>query len=70
MKDEEIEEFYLSLEELITISEVFNEICNGVRIDSREFQTRIGVTKEEASFLMEKIQSEIRKKRQFDTKET
>ena len=43
----------IPLDELITIQNALNEICHGIEVF--EFQTRIGVTKEEVKILMEKI---------------
>ncbi len=49
----------LSIDELLTIHQSLNEVCNG--IDLFEFQTRIGVSREEVLHLM-KIISQIIKK--------
>lgn len=49
-------EVRLSIDELLTIHQSLNEVCNG--IDLFEFQTRIGVSREEVLHLM-KIISQI-----------
>ncbi|MDF7669603.1 hypothetical protein PT276_10175 [Orbaceae bacterium ESL0721] len=43
----------LSYEELLMLNAIFNEVCNG--IDVFEFETRIGATKEEVSYLLRQI---------------
>ena len=49
-------EVRLSIDELLTIHQSLNEVCNG--IDLFEFQTRIGVSREEVLHLM-KITGQI-----------
>ncbi len=46
-------EVKLSIDELLTIHQSLNEVCNG--IDLFEFQTRIGVSREEVLHLMKEI---------------
>ena len=45
----------LSEHELTIMSNVLNEVCNGVHIEDPEFQTRIGVTREEARNLLQAV---------------
>lgn len=52
-------EVRLSHEELLTIHQSLNEVCNG--IDLFEFQTRIGVSREEVLQLMKIIGQLINK---------
>lgn len=47
----------MSIDELITIYQSLNEVCNG--IDLFEFQTRIGVPREEVSALMKILSKAI-----------
>lgn len=49
----------ISIDDLITIHQSLNEVCNG--IDLFEFQTRIGVTREEVDHLMDVINQIIQK---------
>jgi hypothetical protein len=49
----------LSVDELLTIHQSLNEVCNG--IDLFEFQTRVGVSREEVSQLMNIISEIISK---------
>ncbi len=49
----------ISTDDLITIHQSMNEVCNG--IDLFEFQTRIGVTREEVVNLMKIIDQIIEK---------
>lgn len=60
-------EVRLSIDDLITIHQSMNEVCNG--IDLFEFQTRIGVSREEVSNLMRIINQIIEKIEQY-SKET
>lgn len=57
--DEHSAEVRLSIDELFTIHQSLNEICNG--IDLFEFQTRIGVSREEVLYLMKTISQIINK---------
>jgi hypothetical protein len=41
--------------ELVTVNNALNEVCNGVHIGDAEFETRLGVTREEARALLLKI---------------
>ncbi|MBS0655627.1 MAG: hypothetical protein JSR46_07615 [Verrucomicrobia bacterium] len=50
-------EILLSIDELLTIHQSLNEICNG--IDVFEFQTRIGVSREEVVELMKEFATVI-----------
>ena len=43
----------LTIDELVTISNALNEICNAFAVP--EFQTRIGVSVEEAQGLLKKV---------------
>ena len=52
-------EVQLSIDDLITIHQSLNEVCNGIHLF--EFQTRIGVSKEEVSHLMTTISQIINK---------
>ena len=45
----------LSKEELGTINNALNEVCNGIAIEEWEFETRMGCTLVEAKNLLEKI---------------
>lgn len=47
----------LSYDDLVIVNNIFNEVCNG--LDVFEFETRIGKTKEEICYLLEKIGSII-----------
>lgn len=49
----------LSIDELLTIHQSLNEVCNG--IDLFEFQTRMGVSREEVLHLMKVISQIIKK---------
>lgn len=49
----------ISIDELLTIHQSLNEVCNG--IDLFEFQTRIGVSREEVACLMKIINQIIDK---------
>lgn len=51
--DEASAELTLTLDELLTLHQSLNEVCNG--IDLFEFQTRLGVTREEALLLMDAL---------------
>ncbi len=51
--------FKISLDDLITIHQALNEVCNGLYIF--EFQIRLGVSREEAIMLMEEINHIINK---------
>jgi len=42
-------------EELAAITNALNEVCNGVDIDDREFQTRLGVTRQELRAILETV---------------
>ena len=41
--------------ELVILNNALNEVCNGVDIEDAEFQTRLGVTRDEARALLLKI---------------
>ena len=45
----------LSREELGSIGNALNEVCNGVHIHDAEFQTRLGVTRNELRTLLDQI---------------
>ena len=55
--DSKSAEIQISIDELITIHQTLNEVCNG--IDLFEFQTRIGVSREEVLHLMKEIKKII-----------
>jgi hypothetical protein len=42
-------------DELVIINNALNEVCNGLRIDDDEFQTRIGYTRAAGEKLLKKI---------------
>ncbi|PAX08183.1 hypothetical protein [Sphingomonas lenta] len=44
-----------SADELNMLNNCLNELCNGVRIEDWEFQTRIGWTRAEVRELLDKI---------------
>src|SRR2546423_739685 len=46
--------------EMMLISNALNEVCNGVHIDDFEFQTRLGVSREEARRLLRQIHERLR----------
>jgi hypothetical protein len=37
------------------VHNAINEVCNGIHIDDCEFQTRIGITRDELSAVLKKI---------------
>ncbi len=45
----------LSEDELRTINNALNEVCNGVHIDEADFQTRLGVNRDEALAILAEI---------------
>lgn len=45
----------LSLDDLEIINGALNEICNGVHIDDWEFRARMGVDREEAQALCDRV---------------
>ena len=45
----------LSKEELGTINNALNEVCNGIAIEEWEFETRMGCTSVETKDLLEKV---------------
>jgi hypothetical protein len=47
----------VSEDELAAINNALNEVCNGVDIDDREFQTRLGVTRHQLQRLLTQIRS-------------
>jgi hypothetical protein len=47
--------------ELVGITNAVNEVCNGVDIDDREFQTRLGLTREQLRVVLGELQSAINK---------
>lgn len=51
--------FLLSLNhyELVAINNSLNEICNGVDIEDAEFETRLGVSREELRSILKVINS-------------
>ena len=52
-------EVKISIDELLTIHQSLNEVCHG--IDLFEFQTRIGVSKDEELGIMKEISQIIKK---------
>lgn len=49
-----------SADELFLINNALNEVCNGVHIEDWEFQTRLGVPREEALKLLTKVSKALR----------
>lgn len=47
----------LDADEVLTLSNALNEVCNGVEIDDFEFRTRIGVEREQARKLLHRLRS-------------
>ena len=47
----------MSRGELILINNALNEVCNGLHMDEYEFQTRLGVSVEDARRLLRRIQA-------------
>jgi hypothetical protein len=45
----------MTAEELGTLSNALNEVCNGVHIDDRDFQTRVGVDRDVALEMLRRI---------------
>jgi hypothetical protein len=56
-------EIAISFNELLTLHQSLNEICNGIEIF--EFQTHLGATREEALLLMETLDLIISKMETF-----
>ncbi len=50
----------LTRADLLLINNALNEVCNGVHIEDFEFQTRLGVSREEASALLRRISERLR----------
>lgn len=46
-------------DEIIMLNNCLNELCNGVRIEDWEFQTRIGWMRSEVQMLLSKINSAL-----------
>ncbi len=61
--DSKSAELTLTLDELLTLHQSLNEVCNGIEIF--EFETRMGVSEEEASSLMDAIREVIFKIRTY-----
>lgn len=59
--DSKSAELALTLDELLTLHQSLNEVCNGIEIF--EFETRMGVSEKEASSLMNAIREVIFKMR-------
>jgi hypothetical protein len=45
----------ITAEELVTLSNALNEVCNGIHIDDRDFQTRVGVDRGVAIEMLRRI---------------
>lgn len=45
----------LTRDELVAINNALNEVCNGVHISDRDFQTRLGVDRSFVATLLEEI---------------
>lgn len=45
----------LTRAELVVVNNALNEVCNGVDFDDTEFQTRLGVTRNEARTVLVRI---------------
>jgi hypothetical protein len=50
----------MSRHELATLNNALNEVANGVRIDDREFETRMGSDRAAAQALLEALQALLR----------
>jgi hypothetical protein len=50
----------LSREEMLILHNALNEVVNGIRIEDWEFQTRMGVEREEAAWLLHEVQELLR----------
>ena len=44
-----------SKDELLTLSNALNEVCNGIHIDDAEFSTRLGATRAEVRRLLRSV---------------
>lgn len=45
----------LTRADLVLVNNALNEVCNGVHLDDAEFQTRLGVTRDEARVVLKRI---------------
>ena len=45
----------LSHQDLVVIKQALNEICNGIHLDEWDFQTRMGVSRDVARGVLEKV---------------
>ena len=50
----------LAIDELRIVNSCLNEVCNGIDIEDFEFDTRLGVSREEVSTLLQKIHELLR----------
>ena len=51
----------LSHSDLYIINNALNEICNGVHLDEWDFETRMGVDREAARSLLDRVNETLRK---------
>lgn len=49
----------LTRDELLTLNNALNEVCNGIHISDRDFQTRVGVERSIAAALLEQVGSAL-----------
>jgi hypothetical protein len=66
--DEDKAQLELSYNEALVLNNALNEVCNGIDIDNEEFQTRIGVDREDASSLLQEVRGVL--KRMEETERT
>lgn len=58
--DDQPIELQLTRGDLLLINNALNEVCNGVRIDDFEFETRLGVSRDEARQLLRRVSDRLR----------
>ena len=49
--------------DLFIFNNALNEICNGVHLDEWDFETRMGVKREEARTLLARVNAQLHRKR-------
>lgn len=52
-------QLHLTDDEVSILNNCLNELCNGVRIEDWEFQTRIGWTRDDVRVLLSKIHAAL-----------
>ena len=52
-------EVNLTRADLLLINNALNEVCNAIHIEDFEFQTRLGVSREEARTLLRRIHDRL-----------